>query len=367
MSYIQEPNFCPELGYCAALLKGIEGINGSNNTSMKPTPVGVLQALTDNRNRVGASYEIQGPNGNLQRIRVKRLQRSTRDEVVDGNTCDITTTKSYIEQHLDCTLSGSISFETTDQEMKLYCAEMSSVESVGGTNVFADTMSKIMSAMNGLREYVNEKIIDKLSTNVGVNVTTANNLPTGVQVVDAVNGAKIEKGIQDILFDMTNNQIYGQPFVVGLGNFDRFNTSANWGCCNQFGLNWQAMVQGAPYVYYQDTMLGDLVSDDNRIFVFAPGSTQFISYSANAMVRKLSQDQRHGDTRYGYLVDPLAPGLWYDLAIQETNCKDGMREPSWIVTLSCHFDVAIQPLNAYKPSDRLYGTNGILWYQAQAV
>jgi len=369
MSYGQVGNCAPEFGYCEALVRGIGDIAGVNNPSFNATPVGTLQMAFDPANLANAQFILQEENA-VRKIRVKRLQRSTADDALEDNTCEITTTKRYNEQCITVNMISSIAFETSKNEMQAYCAAASRVVTGGADDrslrVFNDTLDKLLSNMNGIRESVNKQIISKIAASVGVNVTPGDNLPKNLTMIDSITGAKIEKGIQELQFDMANNQVYGIPFVVGFGNFDKFNTSANWGCCNQFGMNWGMMASNAPYRYYTDVMMANLLGDPNRFFVFAPGAVQFVQYN-DTVLGALTLDSRHGDTIYGTIPDPLVPGLKYDLAIQEKNCVGGRREPSWIASLYVNFDVAIQPIDIYSPSDRLYGSNGIYWFNSLAV
>lgn len=380
---------CGELGYCEALMLGAQMVGGLNNTSFLPTPAGTLQSVMDIRNREGAEIEPMEPAGNVRKVRVKRLPRGIDAESQDSITCDITTSAEYVEDCVPLLCEANISFESTLVEMQAYCSSASEVMSITDSpldgspmavlntsapsqsfRIFQDHLLKVFSKMNGLRQNVNRQVSSKIIANVGNNISYDTSLPQNLVLLNAVSGAKIEKGIQDMIHDLANNEMYGSPFVIGFGKFDKFNTSAQYGCCNSSGLNWMAMAEGAPYIYYKDVKLGDLYGDSDYFLVLAPGDTQFVYYN-DILLHKLRMDQRHGNTVYGIVPDPYVPGLNYDIAYEETNCKNGKRDPSWTISLYLHFDTYITPQIAFKVGDRLHTANGayngILNYIATAV
>jgi len=367
------PGSLQQLGYCEALLIGIEQINGCNNTTFKSTPVGVTQALLDPANTADARYEIHdGPS--VRTLRVKRIPRGTYTEAEDQVSCDLTTTATINEQIIEVNEHVNISFEIDNADMERYCREAWNLVNTGGQQGDISFMQQhlqfLNSKMNGLRERINRKVIAKLLANVGVNITTGTNAATQLDLLDSTTGAKIEKGIQSIMFDMVNNEVYCQPLIVGLGNFERFNTSANYGCCNSSGLSWDSMIASAPYKYYQDVHLPALAPNNNHFLALAPGATQFVYYN-NRGLGRTSIDSRHGDTIYGLIPDPMLPGVFYNVAIQEKNCVDGMRRPSWAISLYLYYDVAFIPDNAFSADDRLRTpagiSNGVYLYEALAI
>lgn len=372
-SYLPDISCCPIEGYCDAVSRGLAGVNGVNNTSFKATPVGVLQLLFDPTNREQAEYvtDINDSNGAVRRIRVKRIPRATEEDAVDIITCDSTTVSKYVEQCVTVNKEASISFEVTKEEMQRYCAAELAIQNEPGATIplFQDHLNKILAVMNGLRERINAQITATILSNIGINVVTNSATPFPLPMLYAANGGKVEKGIQLLEAHLAENEVYGQYLIAGAGIFDRFNTSIQYGCCNQFGINWDAMNAAAPYRYYRDFKLRELTGNPDIFLVFAPGAVQFVYYNDTILGRL--DGQRHGNTLYGTMIDPLVPGLRYDVAIEETNCDGVRRAPKWIVTLYLNFDVVFIPDNAYKPGDRLRpaaGTsNGVFQFIATEI
>jgi hypothetical protein len=350
---------CDRPEFCTALVYGIENVAGENNTSLKPTPVGTLQALMDPENRAGASYRMLEPRGAVRQVLVKRMPRGIDSQTIDEVSCDVTTETFYDGQCINVGLEASVAFETSKEEMQKYCDDALTVIRGGeAPPLFREHTQRVMSVMNGLRENINRQIVTKLLTNVGNNITFDTNVPQTLELLDSVSSGKLEKGIQDFIFQMNDNEVYGTPIVSGFGIFDRFNTSAQFGCCNSNGLNWDGMATFAPYRYYKDVRLGTIAGDKDFFFAFAPGMTQFVYYN-DTIMSGLNQDQRHGNTLYGRIPDPFVPGLIYDVAVEEKNCDgEGRRKPTWTVSLYIHFDLAITPDTAYQSGDRLRTVNG---------
>lgn len=365
---------CPNDGYCAALVRGLTGVNGVNNTTFKSTPVGTLQMLFDPENTQEARYDLQPDGYAVRKIRVKRLQRFTEADAIEDITCGDSGPFPYVEQCIDVTKKVSVNFESSLEEMQAYCEAESQIArgsaDSGNQAIFVDHLQKIMAAMNGMREKINSMVVTDLLANVGINVSTGTNTPFTLDMIDSITGGKYEKGIQLLNHQMIENEVYGTYLISGFGVFDRFNTSMQYGCCNSWGLDWDAMSSASPYRYYKDLRLRDLTGDPDVFFAIAPGSVQFVYYN-DTLLMKLDNG-RHGYSRYGRIVDPLVPGIIYDVAIDELNCRDGRRAPYWNISLYLNFDLAYIPENAFKAGqDRLHPSagmsNGVFQYLAAAV
>lgn len=369
MSSYASTTCCPELGACSAVLVGLADTNGINNPSLVPVPVGAYQALIDSVNTVGASRiaDINGPNGTVRNVRVRRLQRSTNLDVSSNMGCDLTTTSDYVEECIVIDQVSRASFSVTNKQMQAYCADASRVlvdPSAPRTPLYMEIVEQIHNKLNGIRMDIDTKIIASLEANAGINITYGNNNPQTVYVVNCNDGSKIEKGIADIISDIEDNHVYGPPLIVGKGYFGRFNTSAQWGCCNSSGLNWNAMIEGAPYRYYTDTNIKSVVGDENRIFVLAPGAVQFVYFNDNTMMGNLGV---HGTDEYGVAIDSYTPGVDYDLVISKVNCVNGTRAPQWEITIYLNWGLSYIPLNARSVNDPIYGSNGVFKYLAQCT
>lgn len=363
MSYAVAASCCPDYGYCEAVMRGIDRVNGDNNPSFLSTPVGALQSLFDPVNTSRASYqpEIQRTNsGPVRKVRVVRQQRGTAQDAVAGIPCDTPLTMPLTEECIVITQSHSIGWTSTKEEMQQYCDEAFAVEQSGGAMmppIFMRHLETLLANMNGLREIVDTNVIALLSANVGNNIRYDSNATQAYCFLQTVTGDKVEKGLQQVVYDMNVSQVYGQPLFVGLGVFDQFNTSKEAGCCNQSGLDWNAMGSKVNYKYYRDNLMNGVLGNENEFFVLAPGAVQFVYHNDFAM-HKLRPDNRHGDSVYGVIADPFVPGLMYDFVVKEVNCQNGQLDQSWELRLYLHWDLAFIPAEAYKLGDVLRTANG---------
>lgn len=354
-------NGCAGEGFCSAVLRGIEAVNGINNPSLNIDPVGTLQALFDPSNRQFASFdEIRDSSGAVKQVRVKRLPRGNYTEAQSGISCNLTTQAGFVEDVVCVTRKAHVSFAITKEQLQAYCADALRVVEGGATTPhFAVVNELLMSKMSALRQFINRDLVSLIEANRGINVVHNSTLPQAVGLLDATTGAKIELGIQTIIHELARNNVRGQWLVTGFGNFDRFNTSIQYGCCNSFGLNWDAMNAAAPYKYYQDFDIGDVLNAPNQINIFAPGAVQFVFFN-DTIIGKDTVDRRHNNTRLGLVPDPFVPGLIYDLVLFEETCNEGQWAPSWKVMLYLNYDLSFIPPHAYAPGDRLRTSNGIV-------
>jgi hypothetical protein len=353
-------NGCLGEGFCSAVLRGIENVNGLNNPSLLVEPVGTLQALFDPVNRDNASFdEIRDSSGAVKQIRVKRLPRGTYSEASRGVKCDITATAGYTENLVCVTRKAYTSFPITHEQLQAYCAESLRVGTTGNLPTFQAINDFILAKMHGLRQFINRDIISVIEANRGININYGTSAPQTVGLIQALTGAKLELGIQQIMYDLALNSVRGQWLVTGFGVFDRFNTSVQYGCCNANGLDWNAMAAASPYRYYQDFDIADVLGAPNRINIFAPGAVQFVFYN-DTILGKDKIDRRHGNARIGLIPDPFVPGLTYDLVLQEETCDAGDWRPSYKVLIYLNYDVSFIPEEAYAIGDRLRTPNGIV-------
>ena len=277
-SFIVPDNGSLGRGFCSAVLRGIEGVNGVYSPSA-PEPVGGLQALFDPTNRDEVQFEnLTGRNGSVSQVRVTRLPRGTKSQAVDGSiSCTPTTEADYTDEIVAVTQKASVSFTLTHDQLQAYCDDALRIENgLMPTNTFATVQSIIMSKMNALRTKINEKVITLLDANRGINIVYNNNNYQTVPMLETATGAKVELGLQTILSDLSFNEVYGRPLVIGHGVFDRFNTSIEAGCCNASGLNWMGMRDSAAYIYYRDFELGSVTGNNDDILILRPGWTHFV-------------------------------------------------------------------------------------------
>lgn len=357
-------------GFCSAVLRGIEGVNGLYQPSMA-TPAGALQALFDPTNRDEVQFEnLTTPNGAIKQVRVKRLPRGVITDAVDGViSCTPTSESGYTDDLVTLTEKASTSFEITLPELQAYCDDALRLDSgVTPSPTFMTITNMIMAKMNALRLLINQKVVALLDANRGINISYGNSNYQSVPMLVTATGAMVELGLQTIMSDLSFNEVYGRPIVIGHGIFDRFNTSIQAGCCNANGLNWEAMRENVGYLYYRDFEVGSSVGANN-LLILRPGWTQFV-FGNNTILSKTGNG-RFATSNVGLIPDPLVPGLVYDIAIKEVDCQNGEFAPSWTVILYLNYNVSFVPETAFAVGDRLRTgagiSNGVFGYTATSI
>jgi len=357
------PDCGPELGYCQALLKGLEETAGLNDPQMKASPTGFLQALLDPNNRRTTQIVQTDPgNGHLLKLRIKRLKRGIEDETRTTESCDPTSTPFYEEDCVEMSGYRELAVQVEWDELRQYCSDASRVLRTGEPNTafMNDHLKKLLVRLNGLRRAINADLLAQLAINFGINATTGNNTAKAIPLLDtSAHYAKIEQGVQELMYDLQYNEMYGTPLIVGHGLFSRFNTSAQMGCCNSDGFQWGNMAAAAPYRFYVDLQVDNVLGTD-EIAVFAPGTIQLLTHNRY----RGSFAGKHGGSDFATLPDPYLPGLRYDLQLKFQDCGP---QRGYTAIVGLHYGLYFIPPTAYELTDRLYGVNGVLRYLATAV
>jgi hypothetical protein len=359
------------LGYCEALLVGLEEVAGINDPQLKSRPAGLIQALrSTNNTRNTEILRVDGGEGHRVDVRVRRLLRSRPADTRTAPSCDPILTPVYNEQTVTISNYRETAVAVSWEEISRYCREASNLVSNGqripgapNTPMMRDHLRKVMAAMNGLRQAVNLDVWAALAGSFGWNGVTLSSAPKPVNLLRAsLDNAKIEEGLQDLMYDMAYNEVEGAPIVVGAGIFHRFNTSIQYGCCNLGGFDWKGPSSETPYEYWLDwsaqTALGN-----NQFAVLAPGAAQLLTFNRY----RGTFVGRHGTSDFGVLPDPyLTPGEvpWaWDLQLRFEDCGPNARRYTAVVGIT--FGLYALPATSFPAGDPLSNVNGIFRYLAQ--
>jgi hypothetical protein len=313
-------------------------------------------------------------------VRVKYLQRGTESDVRTTHDCTIPGYKPYKETSavIDCYVETSISLDFA--EVAKYCSDASNYQQAGQKNVsklMKAHVERIMTALNPLRtklnkcllgdmrsqfsplpssstSYQNTKVLPGKDINV---LRTTDTYGTG-------QGAPLLTGWEEVQYDYINAELTGTPYIVGFGNFQKFNSTIKYGCCNQGGIDFGAVNSDSPYKYYQDLTFSQTINnttENNSIGVFAPGIVQMITYNKH----KGDFAGAIGASEYGTFPDPFINGLDWDIQLDFDTCA---KKFNLIISLTAGLFVV--PSDSFASGDRLYtydSVNGAFLYRAQTV
>lgn len=337
------------LGYCEAILLGLEDIAKNNDTQFKLTPIGFSEFLNDEAN---ASTEIKGydvGDGHQVDVRIRYLQRSTVADTITSRDCAQAVHQPYKET--TATIAGfrQISVGLDLAEVRKYCSEASQTVGVGNpsTPMMREHLKRLMISLNGIRVGMNRDLLTQMASNfspkpgssaAAKNVTLLGKYATGATGVQA----PVWDGWNDVMQDYDQAELIDTPYVVGFGNFNRFNTGLGYACCNDAGLDLGTL--SSKYRYFKD-LTADAIWSANNFGVFAPGVVQLITFNEN----RGDFAGVHGASEYGVLPDPTIPNLFWDFQLDFDTCNK-----KYNLIISLKYGLWNVPSDAYKAGDSNY-------------
>jgi hypothetical protein len=236
------------------------------------------------------------------------------------------------------------------------------------TRVMNEVFDLIVEGANIVLRAINRAVVTAQATEFGVNTTTLSSTGKFININKNGNDYSLDDGIVEMLTDIQENEICGQPCLVGGGLFNAYYNHARViTCCNQAGLDLGAA--GIPRFFFdKDTQS---IWGANTVGMFAPGSVKFISYNkfvgsfAGARGTSFFTTLPLPVDEFGCADDCLRD-LVLDMQLRYNDCPvdtgDGTLQRGWQVILSKEFALWTQPDNAFQATDPLFGTNGTLKY-----
>jgi hypothetical protein len=164
-------------------------------------------------------------------------------------------------------------------------------------------------------------------------------------------------GFGKLFLDIEANEMFGTPMILGGGAFSRFALMARNLGQSAGGVNFGGLINNNPLNFFYDPTADTVLGADQFLNVM-PGHTKFVPWNRYANNEMFAR--KFGTSWYGTFVDPRLPNLTFDLEIKEINCP----QPYYVVTVSLQYGVFVQPANAYKSDDRLFGIRGLYRYKA---
>lgn len=362
-------------GFCPALLRNINDVAEGNAPGRKLAIAGFLSALFCCQNSSVNPVNDQFDGASYRPLTVSYRKRPLVSEVSTTDDCNV----DRVPQDLEWTLPGlSIakhSFYISDDQLQQYCTDAIATQSVGKPPT--PTMRRIYDLMlesaNIILRKINQTLELQMATRFGVNVTTGQSNGKVINVDQ--DGAKyvLDNGIIDMLRDIQENEICGEPCLVGNGLWAAWDRAQAISCCNSAGMDMSKV--GLPRFFFDK----DSVSawGPNTAALLAPGSVKFIS--RNAYVGPFA-GIRGSDwfgtfpmpvDEFGCNLDACLRDLIFDVQIRTITCSTTVVGPGGgnitvnrgtEVILSKRYALWVQPADAYAVGDPLYDTNGTLRY-----
>lgn len=361
-------------GYCPSLLRSIEQIGGENAPSRKLNVAGFLAMLfccqNSSVNPINDGFQ---DNGQQRGLTVSYRKRPTLSDVQDDDNCDINRIPAKNEWNIPVLGHKQSSFFISDDQISRYCDDFARTVAVGqpATGLMVEHYDLLKEHANIVLKAVNQDLVADMATAFGENVTTGS--ATGKVINIHRDGDKLilDNGIVDMLRDIQENEICGDPCLVGGGLFSAFNMAQMMACCNSAGIDLSRM--GLPRFFFdKDTQS---LWGENTVGMFAPGSVKFIS--RNKYVGNYGGQRGNSFfTTFALPVndfgcaDDCLRDLMFDLQLKYIDCPtevvvDGQTitvNRGWQAIVSKNYALWVQPTDAYEATDELAGTNGTLKY-----
>lgn len=353
------------LGFCPAIMYHIDQIAEQNAPGRKMHVAGFLAMLFCCQNSSVTPLNDQYTGGHQRGLTVSYRRRPVLTDVQTEDNCDINTQPGKLEWNVPALSHRQYSFHIADDLIRQYCQDASNMRSTGApaTNVMQEVYDLIIEGANILLKSINRALVTSQATEFGVNTTTGSATGKVININRNGNDYSLDDGIVEMMADIVENEICGEPCIVGGGIFNNYTQARAITCCNQAGLDLGAA--GIPRFFFdKDTQT---IWGANTIGVFAPGSVKFIS--RNKYVGNWAGPR--GTSWFSTLplpvnefgcADDCLRDLVLDMQLRYNDCPTEDVERGMQVILSKDFALWSQPDNAYQATDELFGTNGMLKY-----
>lgn len=358
-------------GFCPYLLRHIKEIAGDNAPGRKMHVTGFLAMLFCCANSSVSPLNDSYQGGHQTSMVVKYRRRPLVSDVQTTDDCTINAQPGYLEWNVPALSHAQYSFHISDDQISKYCEDASRMVNLGqpATAAMQEVYDLIIEGANVVLKKINQVLVTSQATEFGVNVS--NGSASGKIININQDGTKIilDNGIVDMMQDFQENEICGDPCIVGGGLFAAYDKAQALACCNSAGLDLSKT--GLPRFFFdKDTQS---IWGNNSIGVFAPGSVKFIG--RNKYVGPFAGAKPGGSIfttlplpvqEFGCADDCLRD-LVLDLQLKYYDCRTEVSEGvfvdrGWQAIISKDFALWTQPDNGFSDGDELEGTNGTLKY-----
>lgn len=360
-------------GFCPALLRSIDDIAEGNAPGRKLHIAGFLSALFCCQNSTVSPVNDQFEGAHYRPLTVKYTRRPTIADVQDEDNCDVNRIPSYSEWTLPNLNHKQSSFFLADNTIQQYCVEASRTQAAGQppTQLMQEIYDRIIETANIVMKAINQDLVTEMATQFGENVVTGSDNGRVINIARDP-GVILDNGYVALLRDIQENEICGEPCLIGGGLWSSWNYAQALACCNQAGIDLSRA--GLPKLFFdKDTQN---IWGQNSAALLAPGSVKFIGRNkyqgsfSGARGTSFFSVLPLPVNEFGCNLDQCLADLMFDMQVKYIDCPttievNGQQQTvnrGWQVIISKEYALWVQPTNAYADADELAGTNGTLKY-----
>lgn len=357
-------------GYCPALLKAIDEIAGENSPTRKMRVAGFLAMTFCCQNSTVSPLNDAYADGGIRNLTVSYQKRPLVSDVQDEDDCDINRIPAKLEWTFPNTSHKQHSFYLSDDQVQRYCAASRDMVNFGSAQIQREHYDQFLMSANAVLGAINKDLVTQMSTQWGLNVgdPAAPTLRKTINI-NPTPSLSLSTGVIQLLRDLQENEVCGDPCIVGGGNWAGYQKAVEIACCNSAGQDIGRL--GIPRTWF-DKDFG-VVHGSNDIGVFAPGSVKFIG-------RVKYPKYFEGGTSiffsipfpvqdFGCAQDCLGD-LVFDVQMRYIDCPTTVTingssttvTRGWQVIVSKDYNLWVQPATAFASGDPLFQTNGTLRY-----
>lgn len=363
-------------GFCPALLTDINAVANGNAPGRKMQVVGYTAALFCCQNSTvnAINSNTDESNGSYRPLTVKYTRRPTVSDVSSTDDCNIDRIPGYLEWNIPSLGFKKTSFYISDAQMQQYCSDAMEVQTVGSkpsTQVMNEIYQRIVEATNVVMKAINIDLVTQQATQFGKNIVTGQSHGKVINVSQTP-GIFLDNGIIDMMRDIQENEICGDPCLVGGGLWSAWDKAQALACCNSAGINMASAT--LPRLFYDKD--SQQIWGPNTAAILAPGSVKFIGRNAYAGPFAGQRGNSFFTTlpmpvdEFGCNLDDCLRDLVFDMQLRYIDCPTTLNvagnsttvNRGWEVIISKRYALWVQPADAYSTSDPLYDTNGTLLY-----
>src|SRR5690606_24718111 len=124
------------------------------------------------------------------------------------------------------------------EEISKYCEEASRSRSLGtpATTLMQEHYELFKETANIVMKKINRDLVTEMATEFGENVTTGSATGKVINIDRQGDQFILDNGVVDMMRDLQENEICGEPCLVGGGLFAAFNQAQALACCNAAGV-----------------------------------------------------------------------------------------------------------------------------------
>lgn len=366
------------------LLKSIKDVFGTENApELKIDNLGLLTMLKSQKQ----TLQVNRPAGNgaIDFVQVKYLQRAVVGQTSTQQTCNTAVNNDvYSESTVPLNIYRQYSMFIPDQLLQEYTSDCNAYVNIPGglppTPAIMEMLNRIYAGANAIMTGLDTDLLNAVS--VGVNATTGSSAASNINFTVDTNNLPLTDGMTQLLFDTKNNLFAsGKPQVVGFGLAARFYMQQIAKGIAQNGLN-TTIEAGQTKFYFDDNLPNtfNTSGNGNDFLVFSPNDIQLVEFSQ--FTGPAYSGGPKGLSYFGSFVLPIqmtasdvAP-VQFDYQLRYLDCPEAVANMNnyygqsivaargWQMIISKYAGLFQPPTNAYRASDRLFGTNGCLHYTA---